>query len=94
LIREPDIKSVILQVYGRVQGVGFRFYTQRKADELNIKGFVQNKPDGSVYIEAEGESDFLEQFIIWCEEGPSWARVSQLTRQFMPLQDFTEFSIR
>jgi acylphosphatase len=91
---DSDIKSVILHVYGRVQGVGFRFYTQRKANELNINGYVQNRPDGGVYIEAEGESDLIEQFIQWCEEGPSWARVSKLTKQFVPPQGFTDFSIR
>ena len=91
---DREIKSVLLHVHGRVQGVGFRFYTQKKANELNIKGFVQNKPDGSVYIEAEGQSDFIEQFILWCEAGPSWARVSQLTKQFVPHQGFTDFSIR
>ena len=77
-------KAVILKVYGKVQGVGFRFYTQKKARELNLNGFVQNKTDGSVYIEAEGDSDKIELFCIWCNEGPSWARVTKVTQQFMP----------
>ncbi len=85
---------MILHVYGRVQGVGFRFYTQRKANELNIKGYVQNSPDGSVYIEAEGEEHFIDQFILWCEGGPSWARVSNVARQFIPPRDYTDFKIR
>ena len=91
---KPNKDAVILQVTGRVQGVGFRYYTQRKANELQIKGFVRNRPDGSVYIEAEGETELLEQFIIWCENGPPWARVSSVTKQFIPLQEFTEFKIR
>jgi acylphosphatase len=91
---EQDKKAVILQVYGRVQGVGFRFYTQRKAQELEICGFVQNRSDGSVYIEAEGNPDALEQFIYWCDGGPSWARVSEVKKQFMPVRDYKEFRIR
>lgn len=90
-----ESKGVILKVYGKVQGVGFRFYTQKEALELGLKGFVQNKPDGSVYIEAEGESDKLERFILWCEEGPSWARVTKVEKQFVPVLDRDEgFSIR
>lgn len=45
-------KAAFIHVFGRVQGVGFRYYTNMKALELHIKGFVENKPDGSVYIEA------------------------------------------
>jgi acylphosphatase len=89
-----DKKGVILHIYGRVQGVGFRYYTEKKATELNINGFVQNRPDGSVYVEAEGEIDALEQFILWCKKGPDWARVSEVEEQFIPLQYFTSFKIK
>ncbi len=47
-------KAIILRVTGRVQGVGFRYYAQKKALELGVNGYVRNRPDGSVYIEAEG----------------------------------------
>jgi acylphosphatase len=53
--------------------VGFRYYTHRKATELNITGFVQNRPDGSIYVEAEGEKENHDKFIQWCYEGPGWA---------------------
>jgi acylphosphatase len=89
-----DKQSVILRVYGRVQGVGFRFYTQRKAQELGILGYVQNKPDGSVYIEAEGEAKPLQQFMHWCEAGPAWAHVTEVKKQFVPVRDFEGFKIR
>jgi acylphosphatase len=80
-----ETKAVIIKVYGKVQGVGFRFYTQKEAQDLGLTGYVQNKPDGSVYIEAEGESDKLERFALWCEEGPSWARVSKVEKQCVPV---------
>lgn len=87
-------KAVILKVYGRVQGVGFRYYTQQKAQQLNVSGYVRNRPDGSVYIEAEGEADKLEVFINWCDGGPSWARVSKLEKQEIPLINEDEFKIK
>lgn len=92
--QEQENKALILKVYGRVQGVGFRYYAQKKAQELNLSGFVKNRPDGSVYIEVEGNSDKLEAFILWCEMGPSWARVSKVEKQQIPPQKFSGFQIR
>jgi len=87
-------KAINLNVYGKVQGVGFRFYTHKIAKELEILGFVKNMPDGSVYIEAEGEPENLEQFINWCEMGPSWARVVKIDRQNVPVMNFSDFTVR
>jgi len=75
-------KGVIVKVYGRVQGVGFRFYTQKKALELNLKGFVRNLTNGSVYIEAEGDAKDIDEFIDWCQMGPEWSRVIKIEKQF------------
>jgi acylphosphatase len=87
-------KAVILKVYGKVQGVGFRYYTHRKANELGLKGFVKNKPDGSVYIEAEGEETQLLSFINWCQDGPSWARVTKVEQQFIPCSEYKDFQVQ
>lgn len=87
-------EAIILNVFGKVQGVGFRFYTQKKAIELQISGFVKNMADGSVYIEAEGESVQLEEFINWCEIGPSWARVSKIDKQDIPPTNYTDFRVK
>ncbi|VAW26210.1 Acylphosphate phosphohydrolase, putative [hydrothermal vent metagenome] len=87
-------KAIILHVFGRVQGVGYRYYAQKKADETGISGFVRNRPDGSVYIEAEGSQEALEAFTHWCEEGPAWARVSRVEKQEIPFQGYQQFEIR
>ena len=87
-------KAAIIKVYGRVQGVGFRFYTNKKAVELNISGFVQNKPDGSVYIEAEGDETNLQTFIDWINIGTKWARVSKIETQFMPPLNIIGFQMK
>jgi acylphosphatase len=88
------MKAVILKVYGKVQGVGFRFYTQKTAQELNITGHVSNRHDGSVYIEAAGEIKNLEIFINWCKDGPVWAHVSKLEKQEIPVFDADDFRIK
>ena len=87
-------KGAIIRVFGKVQGVGFRYYTQRKANELEITGFVQNRPDGSVYIEAEGEEEALDNFILWCSEGPGWARVTDIKVQKTPVFGYDNFSVK
>lgn len=87
-------KAVIIQVYGRVQGVGFRFYTQKKARELDMKGHVRNRPDGSVYIEAAGKAGNMKLFTKWCEEGPTWAHVSKIELQEIPFFKADDFRIK
>ena len=87
-------QSVILTIRGRVQGVGFRYFVMQKADMLNIAGFVKNQYDGSVYVEAEGESEQLEQFISICKQGPWSASVSDTEVQYCPLQGFSTFEKR
>jgi acylphosphatase len=87
-------QGAIIKVFGKVQGVGFRYYTQRKAVELGITGFVQNRPDGSVYIEAEAEEEDLDRFILWCHEGPAWARVTKVQVQKTPVFGYDRFEIR
>lgn len=88
------MKSLAIQVYGRVQGVGFRYYTRNKANEYNIKGFVKNALDGSVYIEAEGTDDAIEALIIWLKKGPPLARVDSIQAYDIPSQRFINFLIR
>lgn len=88
------IKSYSIKVSGKVQGVGFRFYTQKTAIELGVKGFVKNERDGSVYIEAEAEADVMEIFMEWAKKGPEWARVDKVSLQDLPMQNFEGFHIR
>jgi acylphosphatase len=88
------MKSVILNIYGVVQNVGFRYYTHKKANELGVKGFVRNMPDGSVYAEAEADPSALESFIAYCRRGPDWARVSEVKIQDAPPKNFTNFTIK
>jgi acylphosphatase len=83
-----------IRVTGKVQNVGFRHYTVQMAKEFNISGFVKNQPDGSVYIEAEGETSALEGFMSWCRRGPQWARVDGFEVQEQPVMGYKEFRVK
>lgn len=67
-----------IKVYGNVQGVGFRYYTQQKAKEYRIKGWVRNLPDGTVEAQAEGRKDVLERFVQALKKGSPASRVSKV----------------
>jgi acylphosphatase len=86
-------KHFNIKVSGRVQGVFFRASTKSKAEELAIAGFVQNEPDGSVYIEAEGEEEKLDQFIAWCKRGPELAEVVSCTAHPANVEGYKDFVI-
>lgn len=87
------MKHFAIKISGKVQGVFFRASTKQKADELTIKGFVRNEPDGSVYCEAEGREDKLKQFADWCRSGPPFATVDQCLVSEDEVKGFTEFRI-
>ncbi len=72
-------KHYKLLISGKVQGVGYRFSCMETAYRLNIAGFVRNKRDGRVYVEAEGTEEALAEFIAWCRKGPMWARVTDVS---------------
>ena len=74
-------------VSGMVQGVGFRWQTQRVAEGLRLVGWVRNLRDGSVEIQAEGERATLERFLEWCRHGPDFARVDKVSFTWGPAQD-------
>lgn len=66
-------------VYGMVQGVGFRYSTQREAQNLGLTGYARNMDDGSVEVLACGEAQKVEQLIDWLKAGgPRSARVDKV----------------
>lgn len=81
-------------IRGRVQNVGFRYFAFKTARMLNLSGFVRNEPDGSVYIEVEGDKANIRSFIRALEKGPSWARVDQIDVSDIPLQQYSDFIVK
>ena len=83
-----------IHVTGFVQGVYYRYSTQRKAEELGLVGTVRNMPDGSVFVVGEGEEGDLKRLIEWCRKGPPGARVDKVdVRWEEPRGRFSGFSI-
>lgn len=73
-----DIRHLKIRVTGIVQGVSFRSHAKRQADKLGLHGFARNEPDGSVYMEAEGPTDELHEFLEWCKQGSPAAQVESV----------------
>ncbi|MER2998705.1 acylphosphatase [Pontibacter populi] len=78
---DKNKKRVAMRVHGKVQGVFFRASTQEKAQELGLTGFVQNEPDGTVYLEAEGNPETVKELEAWAHRGPERARVEKVEVQ-------------
>jgi acylphosphatase len=74
------MESIHLEVRGRVQGVGFRWYVVDKARELRLVGWVKNRGDGNVELAAAGEPDALAKLEAAVTNGPPGARVEEVRR--------------
>jgi acylphosphatase len=65
-------------VHGDVQGVGFRYFVQRTAQQLGLRGWVRNNDDGTVELVAEGDREHLEELRRAVEEGPRHSHVERV----------------
>jgi len=82
-------------VSGLVQGVGFRFFVQRHASRLGVKGFVRNLYSGDVEIEVEGDRSIIEVLIKEVRVGPRAARVRDVRVTWLEFQQrYDDFTIR
>jgi acylphosphatase len=80
---------------GRVQGIGFRFFTWEAAAREGLHGWVANLPDGRVEIAAEGDAEALERFERQIRHGPPGARVEGVeVEEDVPADRNTGFTIR
>jgi acylphosphatase len=83
------------QVTGRVQGVGFRQFTRRKASDLDLTGWVKNESDGSVRLEAEGPRDALDDLLDAIRSGPRTASVENVSADWQDADGrFDRFQVR
>jgi len=88
------MKRVRVIVGGRVQGVGFRYFVANEAKANNIKGYVQNLPDGRVEIDAEGEQANIHRFLNDCKRGPELSRVDAFWVSYISYFGFNRFKIK
>ena len=71
-------------VHGRVQGVGYRYFTLQQAQKLGLAGWVKNQPNGTVLLEAQGSNETIQKLLEKCRKGPSLAYVSDMSIQEIP----------
>ena len=74
-------------VYGTVQGVFFRASTQREARKLDLVGWVRNRDDGSVELEAQGDARAVDRLLEWCWVGPPDATVRRVTSELVAARE-------
>jgi acylphosphatase len=81
-------------VRGRVQGVAFRYYTQRTAHELGVTGTVKNLYNGDVEVYAQGAEEAIKKFEDFLNRGPISARVDRLIREVFESNNvFPDFGV-
>ncbi|MBY8988915.1 MAG: acylphosphatase [Candidatus Lokiarchaeota archaeon] len=80
------MQRIIINVYGLVQGVFFRYTTRKVARKLGLTGTVKNLPNGSVYIEAEGPEDKLKELLKFAKKGPKSANVETIEYEYKEAQ--------
>ena len=80
-------KRIIIKVYGKVQGVFFRYTTRKIARKLGLTGIVKNMPDGSVFIVAEGPEEKLIKLLEFAKKGPEQAIVDRIEYELNDSKD-------
>jgi len=90
---EPDVR-LTAWVHGRVQGVGFRWWTRSRALELGLTGYAANRPDGRVQVVAQGSRDACEQLLRLLQSGKTPGDVDSVipdwSQRGEPISGFTD----
>ena len=81
--REETVSRVLARIHGKVQGVFFRASTERHARSLGLTGWVRNRADGTVELEAEGSRTACEALVEYCRQGPPAARVDSVQLEWI-----------
>ncbi len=87
------MKHLDIVITGKVQGVFYRAMSKAVADQLGIKGIARNQPDGTVFIEAEGDDFSLELFLEFCNKGSDRAVVENVRASEGELKKYRNFEI-
>jgi DNA ligase D-like protein (predicted 3'-phosphoesterase) len=87
-------KGVRATVRGGVQGVGFRYMTVERAQELGVLGWVRNEDDGTVLVHAEGPDDAVDALVEWLGKGPPGASVAEVEIAKGKVEGHEQFAIR
>ncbi len=90
---KPAAAEILVE--GRVQGVGYRAFAQRRAQDRRLTGYAVNLQDGRVKIRVEGNQETIEAYVRELTSGPPLARVERLSVSPLPYTgQYREFSVR
>ncbi len=81
-------------ISGKVQGVGYRYATVQEAQKLGIRGWVRNRLDGRVEAIFEGTEPIIEQMLQWCHQGPTTAKVTDVTVETVKPRFYQGFEVK
>lgn len=87
------MKTAHLEIAGKVQGVFFRARAREIAEIHNISGWIRNTDDGKVEACISGEDNAVEEFILWCNDGPEKANVENVLVNYTLLKEFDKFEV-
>ena len=87
------MKTVHLEIAGRVQGVFFRAKAKEIAEIHKVSGWIRNTDDGKVEACISGEDTAVEEFISWCNYGPDKAKVENVLVNYTPVKKFDRFEV-
>ncbi len=93
-VTNSNIICVHVFITGTVQGVGYRYSTVQEAQKLGIRGWVRNRLDGRVEAVFEGREPLIEQMLQWCHQGPSSAKVTDVTVETLEPQFYQGFEVK
>jgi acylphosphatase len=91
---KPDQIRLVAWAHGRVQGVGFRWWTRSRALELGLTGYAANRPDGRVLVVAQGSRDACERLLQLLQNGKTPGHIDKIVADWSPrgevISGFTE----
>ncbi|PSS16547.1 hypothetical protein M430DRAFT_35308 [Amorphotheca resinae ATCC 22711] len=88
------VQRIAFRVHGRVQGVSYRYFTQKRATEYRVTGWVRNASGGKVEGQAQGSEDALQRLFRDLEKGPPLAVVEKLEKEVIePKEGEKEFVV-
>jgi len=82
-----------VKIYGKVQGVGYRYSALRAAERYGVAGWVRNEFDGTVEVFVEGEAEKVNKYLVWLKKGPVGCYVRQVLKQKATPKNYTRFFI-
>ncbi len=87
------MKTLLVNIYGRVQGVGFRYFAQKTALAHRVMGMVKNEVDGSVTLKVTAPSSILDVFLQAIEVGNGYSRVDCMSIEEVDTIEYNDFRV-